>query len=184
MAPEWDGWLCAKWQAEETGAFMPFVYQLEAPKRETSDDTVETVEIGRVAPGGNTLVALRSNGGVPTVTLFDATGAKIAEKAVGGGPLALETAFVQLGGDYAGEIGELRVWDAVVRTDADLLAKRDFVSPFTRGLAFYLRPIYDSAAAPLQLIDETDSLIEWEVEGGEWIVADESGMSIAFDDEG
>ncbi|MBO7653619.1 MAG: hypothetical protein J6U40_01745, partial [Kiritimatiellae bacterium] len=183
VAPEWDGWLCAKWQDEETGAFMPFVYQLEAPKRETSDDTVETVEIGRVAPGGNTLVALRSNGGVPTVTLFDATGAKIAEKAVGG-PLALETAFVQLGGDYAGEIGELRVWDAVVRTDADLLAKRDFVSPFTRGLAFYLRPIYDSAAAPLQLIDETDSLIEWEVEGGEWIVADESGMSIAFDDEG
>ncbi|MBQ9432241.1 MAG: hypothetical protein IJU44_11895 [Kiritimatiellae bacterium] len=182
-APEWDGWLCTKWQDVETGEFIPFVYQSEAPKHGTSDDGIETFEIGQVAANGNTLVALRSNGGVPTVTLFDASGAKIAEKAVGGA-LELETWYVQLGGNYAGEIGEFRVWDSVLRTDAELLAKRDFVSPLTSGLAFYLRPIYDSEAAPEQLIDETNSLTVWEIDGGEWIVANESGMSIEFEDEG
>ena len=183
-APVWDGWACAKWRDPDTGEFLPYVYETTVETTEPSDIALDSVEIGTVASGENTLVAIRSRGGAPTVTLFDKSGAKIVEKAVGD-PLGAELRFLLLGEGYAGEIGEVRFWEDVNRTDAELLEKREFVSPLADGLALYLRPIADSApSGDVSIADEKDPSAIWTVEGGEWLAAAESGMSIDFEDEG
>ncbi|MBQ7721817.1 MAG: hypothetical protein IJT64_02790, partial [Kiritimatiellae bacterium] len=80
-------------------------------------------------------------------------------------------------------------WDDAARPNADLHAKREFVSPLADGLALYLRPITDdpgvaTATSSAQLADEKESSIFWTAVGGEWIGARESGMNVDFKDEG
>ena len=150
----------------------------------------KTFAIGTAEADTVTLVALRSDNGNITAVTFDASGAKTSETdldlsslATPSSSLSFSPYYFSVGNDYVGEIGEFRVWRNVARTDSELLAKRSYVSPLADGLALYLRTISDTAAGD-ELADERDSAIVWYVDGGSWIEESQSGMNIAFDDEG
>ena len=180
--PAFGGWVPASVSKEENGEVEPTVYQVGSLVYDYA--RTDATEIGEAPAGATTLVALVCpgvGGGAPRCLLFDAEGAL-----TGSAPLSFDPALsadsVVLGGGYEGEIGELRAWSGAARADADLVARRGYVSPFTPGLAFYLRPI-----APVQafeLLDEAADSIVWEIDGGDWIEARESGMAITFEDEG
>ena len=95
--------------------------------------------------------------------------------------MAFDPAFVMMG-SFAGEFGEFRVWHGAARTDAELLDKRECVSPLSDGLSVYLRTI---AAAPgaSQLVAEVSGIV-WHLYSHRWIEAEESGMEISFEDDG
>ena len=177
--PSWPGWRCSS--VSDDGEIVPYEYSHAVEySRPAGDRAFE--EICRLPEGMGVLVSIRSLNGVQTLSVFDVLrGLKIAEKelslAVG---LAPDTVVV--GTEYAGEIGELRIWDGVVRTDAELLAKRDYASPNSDGLQLYMRPISTSDRSVLA--DDADFGIVWHIDGGSWIPACESGMSIGFEDEG
>ena len=182
--PEWDGWcrISTYVDDEANGAELSARYDFEDVKTdyEPIGDEVRT-EIGTVPAGANTLVSLTCTGGEPVVRLIDASGAILAEKPLDF-TIALRADWVQLGYGYAGEIGELRVWEGVARSMDELAAKRECVSPKADGLKLYLRTISETKAT--SLADETDDTIRWWVVGGEWIDAVASGVAIAFTDEG
>ena len=185
--PEWAGWNCMSTFEEEDddGVLQTYSFRFDY---EDEDFTYvgargRKEEIGVLPSGGTSLVALRCSGGRPKVSVFDANGALSVEREL---PfdIGMEPNSVDLGGGYLGEIGEIRFWDGAYRSNAELVAKREFVSPVSDGLALYMRPIYDSPDAPETLADECTKLVTWHIEGGEWIEAGESGMSIDFEDEG
>ena len=149
---------------------------------EDSGET-QTFPVGVVASNANTLVALRCSGGNPEVVLFDADGEKIGEVQLEESGLDVAPFMVMLGNGFCGEIGELRIWNGVRRSDAELVAKREWVSPSSDCLARYLRTV-SRLNGVLSLADEVDATLLWEVSGGEWIGEAESGMAIAFSDEG
>ncbi|MBR3956569.1 MAG: hypothetical protein IKJ89_01805, partial [Kiritimatiellae bacterium] len=70
----------------------------------------------------------------------------------------------------------------VCRTDAQLVSKREYVSPLSDGLSLYLRAFSDTGAVT-QLADEKTGDL-WTIAGGSWTEASESGVDIAFEDEG
>ena len=194
--PAFDGWGCMNQfeiQNDENG--LPDVYpgMVEDEYEEVEyvvglNASANMVEIGVAPAGQNSLVALRrtSPGSVEAV-LIDQSGSVVGSAAF---PADCEIDFadgdITLGGDgYAGEIGEMRLWTSVARSNADLHAKREFVSPLADGLALYLRPISDSAVATIAtLLDGKAASVFWMVDGGEWIAERESGMNIGFEDKG
>jgi len=179
--PDWDGWYCIRTYVDD-GAEIGARYDFEdiVTDYEPIGDVVRT-DIGTVPAGTNTLVSLTCAGGTAVARLIDASGATLAEKDVGF-DIGLRAEWVDLGYGYAGEIGEVRVWEEVARTPQELAAKREYVSPKADGLGLYLRTI--SPAETDTLADETDNTILWKVEGGGWIEAAASGVAIAFTDEG
>ena len=105
-----------------------------------------TVDVGVAPPGVNTLVALRrTEGGAAEAVLLNPNGGIAASATLAANfTMDLAGGAIALGGDgYAGEIGEFRIWESAARANADLHAKREFVSPFADGLALYFRPITD-----------------------------------------
>ena len=182
VPPVWDGWICADID-ESTGLPNPYVYELETDRLEFSDFATDKRRIASVPAGDATLVALRCDGGRPSVSLFDASGAKTltwtVPDEVG---FSARPQIVLVGGDFSGRIDEVRLWSGVCRTDAELVAKREYVSPLSDGLSLYLRTFSESGAAE-ELADEKNGGI-WHVLGGSWTAAAESGVDIAFDDEG
>lgn len=182
-APVWPEWVCSKKVDEETGRFVPSVREEETTLLDYDDLSTGEYLLGPVPVGDTTLVALRCDGGRPSVTLFDASGAKTmtwtAPAEVG---FSARPQIVVLGGDYVGRIDEVRLWSGVCRTDAQLVAKREYVSPLSDGLSLYLRTISDSGAVE-ELADEKIAS-RWHVAGGSWTAAAESGVDISFEDEG
>jgi len=181
VPPEWDGWTCSN-PKDEGGAYVHYTSGVTYTSYEMNDENTTDEEIAQVESGANILVALRSSGGKPVVSLFNAAGALIASKEVTiGGDISVEWAW--LGLDYVGELGELRLWEGVRRSDAQLVAKREFVNPISDGLAVYLRTI-TRTGGDTQLDDEVAKNFAWTVTGGSWLEEKESGMSISFTDEG
>ena len=165
--------------AEIQPAWYRDPYEYEWQER---DGDARMFPVGMVASNANTLVAMRCSGGSPEILLFDAAGAKIAA-ATPDFDIDCTPDMFFLGNGFRGEIGELRFWDGVCRSDAELLAKREYVSPVSDGLHWYLRTI-SRKSGRTTLPDELDSTLLWDVDGGDWITETESGMSIAFTDAG
>ena len=180
-APSWDGWLCSN-PTDDAGARVPYRTRYVDIDYEIYDIDETVPEIVRLEPGRNYLVAIRSSGGEPTVTVFDPSGVRLASETVPlSGDVSVERALLGIG--FAGEIGELRAWDGVRRTDEELLSQREYASPLSEGLALYLRTISRKGGTD-RLDDEVAQSVQWTVGGGEWIEAHESGMNIGFADEG
>ena len=177
--PAFARWNCANVD-EDTGAWEPYRFEEDA----TVHDIVpaQTAAIGTAPAGENTLVAIVCTGAKedPVCRIFDESGALVSSTPVPFRP-AVEAADAALGGGYAGEIGEIRAWSGVARTDAELLAKREYVSPLSEGLALYLRPLEDQ---PVLAFADPATKTVWDVNRGDWIEAKESGMSVSFEDEG
>ena len=195
--PQFDGWFCVDnfvFFDEESNEVVLFPGMLEFDDEVVefavggSGGPVAYAQVGVAPAGENTLVALRRNGGAAEAVMLDHAGAEIGTaELVFGFDLDLAGGGVSLGGDgYEGEIAELRVWTGAARQNADLHAKREFVSPTSDGLALYLRPITDDADATggAPLTDDRDTSVLWRVHGGEWIAERESGVDIAFEDKG
>ena len=149
-----------------------------------SEHPPESVCVGQIPSGEPLLVALRSSWGMPVLTVFDASGAKLIDEEL---PFDFDVYLMcmSLGGGFIGEIGEFRVWNGVCRSDEELLASREYASTIAEGLTAYLRTISKDNTATL-LSDEInkDGTHVWAVEGGKWIDPTVSGINIAFTDEG
>ena len=195
--PQFDGWGCLKNyeyfdnEANETLVFPGWVEYDDEYVEHVVDAGVPatTVDVGVARAGENTLVALRRTAaGSAEAVLLDQTGAVSASATLAAGfSMDLANGCASLGGDgYVGEIGEFRIWTGAARANADLHAKRGFVSPLSDGLALYLRTIADGEAgmSVTTLMDEKDTSALWLVDGGDWIAAGESGFDIDFEDEG
>ncbi len=185
-APQWKEWVLADFRGEaaDQESVVPYIHYTtrQAYRPDWGQSPVETA-VGSVPRGQNILVAVRNPGGdesKPVVTLFDGTGAKIAETELDF-PIDLSPSSLALGG-FDGEIAEFRVWNGTSRTDAELLEKRECVANFSKDLAVYLRTISDTPAATQIPSDVSD--IVWELAGAHWIAAEECGVEIAFEDEG
>ena len=198
--PQFGGWGCLETiehvdnESNEVVSFPGMIaYEDEAVEYVVGAGEPEaTVDVGVAPPGVNTLVALRrTEAGSAEAVLINSSGGIAASATLAANfTMDLAGGSIALGGDgYAGEIGEFRLWDDAARPNADLHAKREFVSPLADGLALYLRPITDdpgvaTASSSAQLADEKESSIFWTAVGGEWIGARESGMNVDFKDEG
>lgn len=91
------------------------------------------------------------------------------------------TAF--FGGGFTGAVGEIRGWSAS-RTDAELQGARAYVSPRDPALAFYTRGT-TWRTTDVTLADETPGGdCPWEVTNPQWAKVAESGLSLAFSDDG
>jgi hypothetical protein len=178
---------------DETGEFVSFPglieYEDEDVAYEAAGEPLVSVAIGVAPEAVNTLVALRAPASSATnsvdAVLFDADGAVLSRTTFElpeGFQIGLPGADAVLGGGYAGEVAEVRIWSDATRTDAQLRDKREYVSPLAEGLAAYLRPIADAPA--LSLLDEKANSLAWSVSGGTWISAETSGVGIDFEDEG
>ena len=181
--PVWDNWLCAEPINTDTGRQTPYIYEQEFYQLGYDDLSKDKYCVGTVPSADTTLVALRCDGGRPSVTLFDASGAKTSTWTV---PAEVDFSarpqIVFLGVNFAGWIDEVRLWSGVCRTDAQLVAKRAYVSPLSDGLSSYLRMISDSGAVD-KLVDEKSGS-RWLVYRGSWTAAAKNGVDIAFEDEG
>ena len=176
--PQWEGWHLVYHVADDFGgpeetAWAGYVIDT---------NNIETVELGQVPSGQSLLVAVRCSGGKPRVSVFDESGAKLIEQEL---PFDVETyaGDIVFGGGFVGEIGEFRAWEDVCRTDEELTSKRDYVSILTEGLSLYMRTISKSDGT-LQLVDDKNSEVLWDVCGGEWREPSMSGMTVDFTEEG
>ena len=183
VPPSWDNWLCVEPINENTGRPTPYIYEQNSYQLGYDDLAEGEYHVGTVPFVDTTLVALRCDGGRPSVTLFDVSGAKtMTWTAPGEVDFSIRPQIVFLGIDFVGRMDEVRLWNGVCRTDEQLVAKREYVSPLSDGLSYYLRTISDSGAAE-KLVDEK-SASRWTVYGGTWTAAAESGVDIAFEDDG
>ena len=180
--PEWSGWVCSEPVDEETGLYDPYVYTEETDSLTVGDLVENDSVVGTLPAGENTLVALRCDGGALSVTFFNHAGAVTMKRTGLGMSFSIEPDIVVIGDRFIGEISEVRLWNGVARTDAQLVAKREYVSPLADDLTLYLRAISDSDAAT-EIADTKTSEI-WTVADGEWIEAASSGVGISFEDEG
>ena len=191
--PEFSGWACVfpfdiiDEEDGETYHYPGIInYEDEEVTYEISGEPLVTATIGNAPENANTLVALRcSEYGTCQAVVINATGAVISTTNLNlpmGFSLPLANASVALGGGFTGEIAEIRAWTGVARTDSELREKREFVSPLSENLAFYVRPIAN--AQTTTLIDEKVTALRWNVNCGAWIAAESSGVNITFEDEG
>ena len=178
------GWVCANYD-EETGDYEPFLYT-SGESTFTVSAAGSTMALGNAPSGSASLLAIVSQGGgtAPVASLYAADGSLLSTVTLSalGGQTALDIRHATLGGGFAGELAEFRLWDGTARTQDDLLAKRDYVSPLSTGLAFYVRCLADTPDSTFP--DEVHDESSWTVSGGDWIPAQESGMAVTFEDKG
>ena len=185
-APQWEEWALTDIRDDNAAddPVVPYIHYttLRTYQPDPDQPPVETA-VGTVPRGHAVLVAVRNPGGdgaKPAVTLFDDTGAKIAETALDF-PVALSPGEFVLGG-FGGEIAEFRIWNGTRRTDAELLEKRECVSPLAKNLAVYVRTIANTPSAT-QISSDVSGIV-WELDGAHWIAAEECGVEISFQDKG
>ncbi len=150
-------------------------YDLDGTFRATAEKTFELPQ--------KALVAVDSDAdGKMTLRVLDGTGAVV--KTVDLGRLLMEEPLIWFGGDgFNGTVGELRFWNGR-RTAAELHASRSYVNPRDENLLAYTRGIADSTAVD-ELADETlGGDHPWELINPEWTTVEQSGLNIAFDDDG
>ena len=176
--PRFEGWTL-DWEQSSSYLWPRTVDVLDM-------DNAETITLGQIPAGESVLVAIRSSGGLPILTVFDASGAKLIEAEVPfNAGYGIERRYFDIGGGFIGEIGEFRAWNGVRRSDEELLGSRGFVSPISEGLQAYLRTISKDSNVSF-LIDQKkkSDVYKWSVIGGEWLEPTVSGINIAFTDEG
>jgi len=150
-------------------------YDFDIGYRDTTEETF--------AAPTNALVAVDSTeGGELTMRIIDGNGAVVSETALG--RLPMDEPDVWIGGEgLAGSVGEMRFWNGR-RTAAELQASRAYVNPRDANLLTYTRGVSASTSVD-ELPDETPGGDHpWEVANPEWTTVAESGLDIAFDDDG
>ena len=150
-------------------------YDLDCNFRATAEETFELPH--------NALFAVDSTADSElTLRVLDGNGTVI--KTVALGRLKLEEPLIGFGGDgFEGTVSELRFWNGR-RTSAELHASRAYVNPRDENLLAYTRGIADSTAVEV-LPDETPGGDHpWEIYDPEWMTVEQSGLNIAFDDDG
>ncbi len=182
--PAWEGWKLADQNRDaDNGALRPHVFPMDDDRLEYGDVATAEYRIGDIPVGDSTLVAMRCDGGRPSISLFGPDGTLTKTWTAGVDvSFSAEPLLVFLGGDYSGGISEVRFWNGVRRTDAQLVDKREFVSPLAEGLTLYLRTISDKGAVTSLADEKTGDL--WQVSDGSWGESAVSGVDIAFKDEG
>ena len=176
-----DGWFLLS--VDDQGNPDPFLYSVPVAHK-VPDGAPASTPLARIPSGADALVAVVSDPPNLSAIVLDSDGAVLART-----PVNLPPEFrlgriesVALGGGFLGEIGEFRVWQDVARTAEQLNAKREFVAPTSTGLALCLRTL--SNRATYALVDEANAGVSWTVSDGAWLPMAESGMSLAFEDEG
>jgi len=175
------GWIT--WERpDESGTYTPVVSREEVIRYIVDVPSVRSTPIAQLKAGANSLIALRRSGGAVVASVFDASGALVAEREV---PFdrVFRAGEIWVGDGYSGEAGEVRFWSGVHRSNAELLAKREYTSPLSDGLSIYLRTI-SPTEAPAVLPDTAAKGAFWNVVGCSWKATQDSGLSVAFDDEG
>ena len=150
-------------------------YDFDSNFRATAEETFELPQ--------NALVAVDSTADRElTLRVLDGTG--VIVKSVDLGRLLMEEPLIWFGGDgFKGVVRELRFWDGP-RTVAELHASRAYVNPRDENLLAYTRGIADSTAVG-ELPDETPGGDHpWEIYDPEWMTVEQSGLNVAFDDDG
>ena len=172
--PEFEGWTI-DWDQSGCSFWPQSVNVLDM-------DHSESVALGEIPSGESVLVAIRSAGGRPIITVFDASGAKLIEQEL---PfdVGIYPHYADIGGGFIGEFSEFRAWEGVRRSDEELLASRAFANTIADGLALYLRTISKDGKA-YSLTDEKHDNLFWTLVGGQWIDPTVSGINIAFTDDG
>ena len=146
-------------------------------------DVVPIIEGQTISLPDGALVALdRTVSGATTLRVLDTHGASRARLDLGH-QIGVTRPMVLFGGGFTGTIGEIRGW-SVSRSDAELHAARAYVNPREPTLAFYTRGT-TWRTTDATLADETPGGdCPWEVESPQWARVAESGLSIAFSDDG
>ena len=149
-------------------------YDLDVRFRATAEATL--------AVPSNALVAIDSTANSElTLRVLDATGTVLSETPLG--RLLMDEPVIWFGGGFTGTVGELRFWNGR-RTSAELHAARAYVNPRDPDLLAYTRGISESSSVD-ELADETPGGDHpWEILSPEWTTIAESGLNIAFDDDG
>lgn len=182
-AVDWsaEGWFIS--ESGEPGELKPLVNTYEISEYVTSSLQMQGKNIVQLKGDSTSLIALKGSLDGVVISVLDASGALLAEESV---PMLrhVEAREISIGGnDFEGEVGEVRFWEGVRRTNSELLAKREYVSPFSDGLSLYLRTI-SKTDSPEYLADTAVSDLSWQVSGGTWRSTQESGISVGFEDEG
>ena len=151
-------------------------YRFDIDEREIANETVSDVPANAIYA-----VSLGADGKY-TLRIVDETGAEVANVSLG--KIPLDNPDVTIGeGVFKGVASEMRFW-AGVRTTAQLHASRSFVNPRDENLLAYTRGVSASTAVDF-LSDETPgSDTPWRLAGARWLTVQESGIDVAFDDEG
>ncbi|MBR3584160.1 MAG: hypothetical protein IKO01_12045 [Kiritimatiellae bacterium] len=168
---------------DETGTPEPYIYDTPVSSKVPDGPPILT-PLATLPSGVDALVALVSDPTSLTALVLAPDGAVLASQ-----PLGTPDGFrlgriesIALGGGFLGEIGEFRVWGGDARTADELHDKRECVSPTSTGLDLYLRTL--SAHATRALVDDANPGVSWTVSSGAWLPMAESGMALAFEDEG
>lgn len=129
------------------------------------------------------LVALdRTASGATTLRVLDPKGSSLARLDLGT-RIRCTRPMAIFGGGFTGSIGEIRGW-GVSRSDAELQAARTYVNPREPTLVFYIRGT-TWRTTDETLVDETPGNdCPWEVVNPQWAKVSESGLSLAFSDDG
>ena len=133
-------------------------------------------------PDGALVAIDRTVSGETMLRILDANGASLARLDLGR-QIRVSRPTALFGGGFTGSIGEIRGWN-VSRSDAELHAARAYVNPRDSSLVFYTRGT-TWRTTDVTLADETpggDCL--WEIESPKWAKVSESGLSLAFSDDG
>ena len=166
----------------ETGAVTNTVeaestrYRLALDTREVASETVENVPANAIYA-----VSLGVDGQY-TLRIVDSAGQESANVSLG--RLPMDNPDVALGdGRFEGVASEMRFWSGY-RATAKLHAERAFVNPREDGLLAYTRGFSASKSVD-ELPDETPGgVTQWQISEPLWLTVEESGLNIAFDDEG
>ena len=129
------------------------------------------------------LVALdRTVSGMMTLRVLGESGNSLARVDLGS-EIRCERPSAMFGGGFTGSIGEIRGWNES-RSDAELQSARAYVNPREPALSFYTRCVA-KRTTDATLADETPGGDRpWEVSNPLWTKVSESGLSLAFSDDG
>ena len=151
-------------------------YRLDFELRQVASDTVENV------PSNAIYAVSLGTDGQYSLRIVDEAGVEVANVSLGKVPLDTPDVVISYG-EFAGIASEMRLW-AGYRSTAQLHANRAYVNPRDEDLLAYTRGISDSKAVD-ELTDETPGGdMPWELENPRWLTVQESGLDVAFDDEG
>ncbi|MBQ6140449.1 MAG: hypothetical protein IJI54_04105 [Kiritimatiellae bacterium] len=150
-------------------------YRLNESSRDVAEGTVEDVPT-------NAIFAVSFDGNEYSLRIVDENGVEKGNVALGS--LPMDTPDVRVGGvGFRGLVTELRFWDGY-RSTSKLHAERAFVNPREESLVAYTRGFSDTTAVDELPDDTPGGDVKWQLHNPRWMTVKESGLNVAFDDEG
>ena len=131
----------------------------------------------------NAIVAIdRAVSGAMTLRILDVNGEQVESVALGA-TLQCECPMAIFGGGFTGTVGEIRGWKTT-RSNAQLQSARAYVNARDENLLFYTRGT-TRRTTDTELADETPGGdIPWTIQNPNWVSVKDSGLALAFDDDG